>query len=309
MEQAIGSFLRELRKEKGLTQEELAEQLNVSNKTLSRWETGKRTPDLESLLQLADHFSVSVQELIEGKRAETPPELTRETLQTIAQYSTEKEIKKKKGRVILEIAAGLGFWLLVGAIFLVIGFRRELKSLTTENYYTSPSLYLKQGSCLNDLYRHTEWLTDHPDDVRTMIFLYSESRNAVDCLCTMVNNGNEYQACIERYHLAWTLPKELRFFINEDSAVTQLVRQLDHLSSWLLGLQENNETAPSEEISAWFGEFTPLLKDLSERLEEAELPSLVSSWRGLKRNLLFLEKQGDLLSKIADAIQQRPSLK
>ena len=46
----IGLFLKELRKEKSLTQEQLAEQLNTSNRTISRWETGNNMPDLSMLI-------------------------------------------------------------------------------------------------------------------------------------------------------------------------------------------------------------------------------------------------------------------
>ncbi len=42
----IGSFLKELRKEKGITQEQVAEKLNVSARTVSRWETGRNVPDI-----------------------------------------------------------------------------------------------------------------------------------------------------------------------------------------------------------------------------------------------------------------------
>ena len=45
----IGSFLKDLRKEKGITQEQLAEKLGVSSRTISRWETGSNLPDLDSL--------------------------------------------------------------------------------------------------------------------------------------------------------------------------------------------------------------------------------------------------------------------
>ena len=47
----IGEFLKELRKEKGLTQEQLAEQFNVSRRSVSRWETGNNMPDLSMLIQ------------------------------------------------------------------------------------------------------------------------------------------------------------------------------------------------------------------------------------------------------------------
>ena len=48
--QKIGTFLKELRKEKGMTQEQLAEKLNVSRRTVSRWETGNNMPDLDLLM-------------------------------------------------------------------------------------------------------------------------------------------------------------------------------------------------------------------------------------------------------------------
>lgn len=51
----IGSFLKILRKEKNLTQEQLAEQFNVSSRTVSRWETGSNMPDLSLLVELADY--------------------------------------------------------------------------------------------------------------------------------------------------------------------------------------------------------------------------------------------------------------
>ena len=54
----IGSFLKELRKEKGITQEEFAENLNVSGRTVSRWETGVNMPDISLLVDIAEFFNV-----------------------------------------------------------------------------------------------------------------------------------------------------------------------------------------------------------------------------------------------------------
>ena len=51
----IGNFLRELRKEKNLTQEQLAEVFSVSNRTVSRWETGSNMPDISLLLEMAEY--------------------------------------------------------------------------------------------------------------------------------------------------------------------------------------------------------------------------------------------------------------
>jgi len=63
-----GEFISKLRAEKGMTQKQLAETLNVSDKAVSRWETGKGYPDVSSLMALSDFFAVSVNELLSGER-------------------------------------------------------------------------------------------------------------------------------------------------------------------------------------------------------------------------------------------------
>lgn len=64
----IGKFLAELRKELGLTQEQLGEKIGVTNKTISRWETGTYLPPVEMLLELSKLYDVSINELLSGKR-------------------------------------------------------------------------------------------------------------------------------------------------------------------------------------------------------------------------------------------------
>lgn len=63
----FGKTIVQLRKEKGFTQKELADKLNVSDKAVSRWETGKNYPDIETLQQLAVVLDVSVNELLSGE--------------------------------------------------------------------------------------------------------------------------------------------------------------------------------------------------------------------------------------------------
>ena len=63
-----GSLLKELRKEKGMTQEQLAEYLNVSGRTISRWETGSNMPDLDILIELSDYYDIDIRELLDGER-------------------------------------------------------------------------------------------------------------------------------------------------------------------------------------------------------------------------------------------------
>lgn len=64
----IGKFIATLRKEKDLTQEQLGEKLGVTNKTVSRWETGTYLPPAEMLLSMSELFSVSINEILSGRR-------------------------------------------------------------------------------------------------------------------------------------------------------------------------------------------------------------------------------------------------
>ena len=75
----IGKFIVELRKEKKLTQEQLAENLGVNNRSVSRWENGTCMPDYALLPLLAQEFGISVAELVEGKRTEANSYFLKET--------------------------------------------------------------------------------------------------------------------------------------------------------------------------------------------------------------------------------------
>ena len=66
--QKVGNFLAQLRKDKNLTQEELGEQIGVTNKTVSRWENGNYLPPVEILQLLSKFYDVSINELLSGER-------------------------------------------------------------------------------------------------------------------------------------------------------------------------------------------------------------------------------------------------
>lgn len=67
----IGKFISALRKENGMTQEQLGEKLGVTNKTVSRWENGNYMPNIEMLSLLSKEFGVSINEIISGERLGT----------------------------------------------------------------------------------------------------------------------------------------------------------------------------------------------------------------------------------------------
>ena len=96
-QQKIGQFLRECRKEKGITQEQLAEMLSVTNRSVSRWENGSNLPDLDILIEMADYYDVELRELLDGERkSEKMNKELEETVLKVAEYSNEDKIKLTK---------------------------------------------------------------------------------------------------------------------------------------------------------------------------------------------------------------------
>ena len=109
--QKIGSFLKELRKEKELTQEQLAETLNVSRRTVSRWETGSNMPDLDLLMEMADLYQVELRELLNGERKNEP--MNKERKETVMQVAEYSNAEKKRSTIIVRV------YFVVGIIALI----------------------------------------------------------------------------------------------------------------------------------------------------------------------------------------------
>ena len=112
----VGAFLKDLRKEKGITQEQLAEKLGVSGRTISRWETGKNMPDISLLVEIAEFFDVSIPEIIKGERkSEYMKNETKEVAETMSDYAkAEKEqlIKSFRNMSIIGLIALLVYMVL-----------------------------------------------------------------------------------------------------------------------------------------------------------------------------------------------------
>ncbi len=90
----VGNFMKALRKEKGLTQEQLAQAFRVSRRTVSRWETGSNLPDMEILIEMADFYDVDLREILDGQRRDGKmnKELE-ETVRKVADYGKEERKK------------------------------------------------------------------------------------------------------------------------------------------------------------------------------------------------------------------------
>jgi len=91
-----GKFLKQLRKEKNITQEELSKEINYSSKVISSWEQGTRFPnDIDTLKNISDYFNITYEELIKGERNTTETSSIME--QTIkSKYQKEYSNYKKK---------------------------------------------------------------------------------------------------------------------------------------------------------------------------------------------------------------------
>lgn len=105
-QQKIGQFLKELRREKELTQAELAEILGVSNRSISRWENGITMPDFDLLMELARYYDVEVMEILDGERRDdSMDKKTEELMLKLADYDNdERKIVSKRMCVMFTIA-------------------------------------------------------------------------------------------------------------------------------------------------------------------------------------------------------------
>lgn len=108
--QNIGTFIAALRKEQGLTQEQLAEMLGVSNRSVSRWENGNTLPDFSLMQSLSAVLGVSLAELLCGQRSERDIHL--EDSIAIALELSQKEKEQQRRQLNLHFGCGFAFLLL-----------------------------------------------------------------------------------------------------------------------------------------------------------------------------------------------------
>lgn len=118
----IGKFIAELRKEQNLTQKELAEKLNLSDKTVSKWECGKGLPDNSIMITLCDLMDISVNELLSGERLSTVDynKKAEENIINLIQESTKTQ-EKQKWDALIKIVGELSLVLIMFFSFLTFG--------------------------------------------------------------------------------------------------------------------------------------------------------------------------------------------
>ena len=90
----IGKFIATERKQKGLTQKQLADELGISNKTISKWETGNGFPEISLLLPLCEHLGITVNELLSAKRL-SDSEYKQKAEENMVSMMKEKDANQK----------------------------------------------------------------------------------------------------------------------------------------------------------------------------------------------------------------------
>ena len=106
-----GAMLKTLRKERGLTQEQLAENFNVSSRTVSRWENGINLPDISLLIEISEFYETDLREILSGERSTSiMNEETKETVKQVSEYTDEQKVKTLKK---------VRFWSIIGLVFMV----------------------------------------------------------------------------------------------------------------------------------------------------------------------------------------------
>ena len=110
--QKFGAFLAQMRKEKGLTQKELADRLHVTDKAVSKWETGKGFPDVKMMEPLAEELDVSLVELLQGERQQAATLSVAEAgnVAKQAMERSERETARKYLKLLRALLTGIGVW-------------------------------------------------------------------------------------------------------------------------------------------------------------------------------------------------------
>ena len=114
----FGRFVAQLRKEQNLTQKELAERLHVTDKAVSKWETGKGFPDLKLLEPLAQVLNVSLVELLQGERTPSPTLTKEEAGQAAVQAmeQSQKNTARRYLKLFRWLLTGIGIWCLLSCL-------------------------------------------------------------------------------------------------------------------------------------------------------------------------------------------------
>lgn len=129
----MGQFLKELRKEKNLTQEQFADIMNISNRTVSRWETGRNAPDLDILIEISEYYAVDLREILDGERKNTA--MNKELEETVLKVADYSNVEKER------YARNIHFFTWFGLIMFAIHIGLEAAGLADHGWTEAVSSF------------------------------------------------------------------------------------------------------------------------------------------------------------------------
>ncbi|MBR2248416.1 MAG: helix-turn-helix transcriptional regulator [Bacilli bacterium] len=142
----IGKFIAECRKENNLTQMQLAERLNITDRAISKWENGKGMPDSSIMIDLCNELKISVNELLSGERIEMK-EYNKKAEENLFELNKSNEKKNKIINYIVIITIVLIIISVVELFFVIIQLKKVQLETTLNQAQNTYELNIK----VNDL--------------------------------------------------------------------------------------------------------------------------------------------------------------
>lgn len=192
-QEKIGKFIAKCRKEKSFTQSELADKLNISNKAISKWETGRGIPDASIMLELCTYLGITVNELLSGEKLEEGEykEKANENIINIAKESEKN--KKVKNKIIIVLTIIIIFSILL---------------LITNIIYRNFEVTLEYDNRLIKCEINNEDIICSFNGI-SLVTLYSEYINIDDETLIFVNGKMLLQNKIKSHYESWDSMAEL----------------------------------------------------------------------------------------------------
>lgn len=197
----IGKFILELRKEKNMTQSELANKLHISDKTVSKWENGRGMPDLSLIKPLCDILGITVNDLLSGEKIdnENYREKSEENILNTIKYSNN-EIKKNNKTFKIIIIIILTITLLVTMFLVDVKRMKQNKPVIfgTWGYKYSPEIQLDEAEIYSTI---REYLVEINDNEQAH---YENEKSFVSMKIYLIEDSNTNQTNV----YAWVLQEK-----------------------------------------------------------------------------------------------------
>lgn len=231
----IGKFILELRKEKNMTQSELANKLQISDKTVSKWENGRGMPDLSLIKPLCDILGITVNDLLSGEKIENEnyQEKAEENILNTIKYSNNEIKKNNKAFKTIIIIIILTIALLVTMFFVDIKRMRQNKPVIfgTWGFKYSPEIQLQEAEIYSTI---RDSLVEINDNEQAH---YENEKSFVSMKIYLIEDSNTNQTNV----YAWVLQEKYYYengeIIQDSSSsapykfVVEKINDKYHLSS------------------------------------------------------------------------------